>query len=101
MDPLGVFETAAIIGCLAGIAGLCQSPTPITLRSCISAVLYGGLSSLLTAMAAHNYAKGTDNVFALLAFSGFVGFGGARWIETVLNILTKIANHIGDKWLAK
>ncbi len=99
MNPLGVFETAAAIGGLAGVASLLQSPAIITIRNFCSSVLYGSLSSLLTAMAAHDHAK--DYIFALLAFSGFVGFGGAKWIETVLNILTKIANQLGDKWLAK
>lgn len=99
MQPLGIFETAAVIGSLAGIASLLQSPQVIIVRNFLSAVLYGGLSSLLTAMAAHDYAK--EYPFAILAASGFAGFGGARWIETVLGILTKVVNKIGDKWLAK
>jgi hypothetical protein len=99
MDPLGVFETAAAIGGLAGIASLLQSPAVVTIRNLCSSILYGSLSSLLTAMAAHDYAK--EYIYGLLAISGFVGFGGAKWIDTILNIVTKIANKLGDKWLAK
>lgn len=89
------------IASLGGLAGLLRSKKPLGVRSVVAALLYSGVTGLISFLLLSNYCNDERvGPFVLLGISGMAGIGGVtlvdfliQWWKNGLNININVSKQ--------